>query len=72
MKRMATIFKWFKNVRKGPLVANVPPEDAQCEYECRVGECRHSKWLTCENRIRRMNEEIAYSHTKSGGDSATN
>jgi hypothetical protein len=59
---MGNIFKWFKNAWRGPLLANLPPELAQCESECRVGECSHGKWLTCENRIRRMREEITFTN----------
>jgi hypothetical protein len=70
VKGMANIFKWFKNLRRGPLIANLPPELAQCEDACNVGECSHGKWLTCENRIRRMREEINFSRTKLGDDSS--
>ena len=70
MKRMANIIKWFKNLGHGPLIANLPPELAQCEDRCDVGKCSHGEWLTCEKRIRRMREEITYSRPKSGDDSS--
>ena len=55
VRGMANIFKLFKN-----LIADVPLELLQCEFECRVGQCNYGKWRNCENRIRRMNEEIAF------------
>lgn len=61
---MAKLSKWFKNAAKGPLIGNCPPELLQCEFECRVRECGQGKWLTCENRIRCTNEEIAFSRTE--------
>ena len=64
MRGMANIFKWFKNVFKGPFITDVPPELVECEFDCRVRQCNHGKWQTCENRIRRMNEEIAFSQKK--------
>jgi hypothetical protein len=72
MRGMANIFKLFKNVLKGPFIADMAPELSQCEFGCRVLQCNHGKWQTCENRIRRMNEEIAFLQTKPGHDSAAN
>jgi hypothetical protein len=46
MRRMANIFKWFKDVLKGPFIADVPLELLQCEFECRVGQCNYGKWPT--------------------------
>ena len=60
VRGMANIFKLFKNLFKGPFVADVPLELLQCEFECRVGQCNYGKWRNCENRICRMNEEIAF------------
>jgi len=68
----ANIFKLFKNLLKGPFIADVPLELLECEYGCRVGRCNHGKWLNCENRIRRMNEEIAFLQSEAGHDSAAN
>jgi hypothetical protein len=67
---MANITKRFKNLWRGPLIADLPPELAQCEDACGVAECSQGKWLTCENRIRRMREEITFSRTKPGKDSS--
>ena len=61
---MTNLVRWFKNVAKGPLIADLPPELLQCEFGCRVRECSQGKWLTCENRIRCMHEEMAFSHSK--------
>jgi len=72
MRRMANIFKWFKNVLKGPFIADVPLELLQCEYGCRVRQCNYGKWRNCENRIRRMNEEIAFLQSEAGHDQAAN
>lgn len=62
VKGMATISKWFKNVWRGPWIADLPPELAECEDGCSVTECSHGKWLTCEYRIRRVRDEILFSH----------
>jgi hypothetical protein len=56
----AKLSRWFKNAANGPLIANCPPELLQCEFECRVRDCSQGKWLTCNNRIRCMKEEIAF------------
>jgi hypothetical protein len=61
---MVKLSKWFKNAAKGTFIGNCSPELMQCEFECRARECSHGKWLTCENRIRCMNEEIAFSRTE--------
>ena len=55
---MANILKWLESIWREPLVADLPPELAQCEDACNVGECTHDKWMSCENRIRRMQEEM--------------
>lgn len=36
---------------KGPWIARVPNELAQCEFNCRHAECDFERWMTCENRI---------------------
>ena len=64
MRGMANIFKRFKNVCGEFLIADLLPELAQCEDGCRVTECSHGEWLTCENRIRRLREEIRLSRSK--------
>jgi hypothetical protein len=58
---MARPFEWFKNLVKGPLVANTPPELSQCEFECRSLECSQGEWLNCKKRIRSMKKEVAFS-----------
>jgi len=67
---MLNIFKRLKHAWRGFLIADLPPELAQCEDGCRIGECSQGKWETCENRIRRMREEIRCSR-KSGDSSST-
>jgi hypothetical protein len=54
---MPRILKWLKQTWRGPWLADLPPELAQCEDGCRVGECSQAKWSSCPNRIRRMQEE---------------
>ena len=54
---MPRIFKWFKHTWRGPWLADLPPELAQCEDGCRAGECNQARWSSCPNRIRRMHEE---------------
>jgi hypothetical protein len=67
---MANTFReWLKHVWRGPFIRDLPPELAQCEDGCSEGECRQSKWVSCEKRIRRMHEEIRLSR-KPGDDSA--
>ncbi len=61
---MTNIVKWFKNVSRGSLIADLPAELLQCEFGCRVRECSRGKWLTCENRIRCMHEEMAFPHAE--------
>jgi len=61
---MTNLVKWLKNVSKGPIIADLPPELLQCEFGCRVRECSQGKWLACENRIRCMHEERIFSRTK--------
>jgi hypothetical protein len=48
-------------------VQDVPPELLQCEFGCRIKQCHHGKWVSCENRIRRMNEELADVMANDGG-----
>jgi putative ribosome biogenesis GTPase RsgA len=50
---------------EGALIADVPPELAQCEFGCRVRECSHGKSEGCENRIRCMNAELDYRNSAS-------
>ncbi len=67
---MAKLFKWFKDVWKGPLTLDVPPDLAQCEFGCRVQECSHGKWATCKDRVRYMKAEIAHTR-RHGGEKET-
>jgi hypothetical protein len=64
MRRAPNIFKFLKNLFKGPFIADVPPELLECEYTCRVGQCNFGKWLNCENRILRMNKELAFAQRR--------
>jgi hypothetical protein len=68
----ANIIDAFKNVMKGPYIAELPQALIQCEVGCRVLECSYGKWLGCENRIRRMQEEIASAKMESGQGAAPN
>ncbi len=55
---MSDIFKKLARLWQEPLIADLPPELAQCEHGCRVPQCTQGDWIRCENRIRRMREEI--------------
>ena len=33
------------------IVADVPPEDACCEFDCRKAQCRFGEWVNCGNRL---------------------
>lgn len=45
---VARIRLWLR----GEVVDDVPPDLAACEFQCRVDECLHDKWESCENRLR--------------------
>ncbi|MBZ0248028.1 MAG: hypothetical protein K8F93_00070 [Burkholderiales bacterium] len=45
---MSRIRLWLR----GEIVDQVPSDIAACEFHCRVDECLHDKWETCENRLR--------------------
>jgi hypothetical protein len=64
---MSGFFKKFKVACTAPLIGDMPPELAQCETGCRVGECAQGKWLACENRIARMQGELAAASSSDPG-----
>jgi hypothetical protein len=66
------MFKLLKHLFKGPFIADLPPGLMQCELGCKALQCNQGQWQSCENRIRRMNEEIAFSQNRSCGDPAAN
>jgi hypothetical protein len=66
MQGTANIISSVKKFLTGPYIEELPPGLIRCELGCRVLECSYGKWLGCENRIRRMEEEIAYSKMELG------
>jgi hypothetical protein len=48
---------WLKKFFQRKIVSNVPSELAACEFNCRVGECLHSKWEQCERRLKAESQE---------------
>jgi hypothetical protein len=36
---------------KDQIVADVPPEDACCEFDCRKTQCQLGEWANCKNRL---------------------
>ena len=42
-----TLRRWLKN----EIVADVPPEVARCEFDCRKTQCRLGEWVNCKNRL---------------------
>lgn len=36
---------------KGEVVAEVPAEDALCEFDCRKNQCMQDEWATCMRRL---------------------
>ena len=36
---------------KDQIVADVPPEVARCEFDCRKTQCRFGEWVNCKNRL---------------------
>lgn len=45
---LARIRLWLRS----EIIAEVPPEIAACEFQCRVHQCMRDQWETCENRLR--------------------
>lgn len=66
----AEMFDWLKARLRWRLVEDVPVELAECEFGCRIKRCEHGEWLSCENRIRRMNREIDFAETRRTHDRA--
>ena len=40
------------------LVGEVPPDLAACEFECKVTECRHGRWVDCPRRLSARAREV--------------
>jgi hypothetical protein len=36
---------------KDQLIADVPPEDAFCEFDCEKSECEFDHWNNCKRRL---------------------
>jgi hypothetical protein len=36
---------------KDQIVADVSPEDARCEFDCRKAQCRFGEWVNCRSRL---------------------
>ena len=51
MFKYAALLGTFFELLKDQIISDVPPEDALCEFECRKGQCQHSEWLHCQNRL---------------------
>lgn len=45
---VARVVAWCRG-----LVETVPPDMAQCEFECRAKRCAAERFDTCENRLER-------------------
>ena len=45
------MFELFRGFWTGNIIQDVPVELAQCEFGCKVTECRHGDWLICKNMI---------------------
>jgi hypothetical protein len=39
---------------KGQIVADVPAEDAICEFDCRKQQCSYGEWAACSRRLKYM------------------
>jgi hypothetical protein len=56
----AKAWQWFKN----QIVADVPPETAVCEFDCRKQECKQDDWAKCERRLSHAAGELPPSHPR--------
>jgi hypothetical protein len=56
----ARTWQWFKN----QIVADVPPETAVCEFDCRKQECKQEDWANCERRLSHAAGELRASHPR--------
>ena len=54
------MFGWFKGLWVRNVAGDVPAELSQCEFGCRVTDCQHGKWETCENRVFDLHPEAPY------------
>ncbi len=57
--------EWLKTFWMRHVAQEAPVELARCEFDCRVTQCRHGKWRTCENRILHAEREVV--HAKADG-----
>ena len=58
-----TLRLWLKN----QIVADVPPEVALCEFDCRKTECQFGEWVNCKNRL----SYLAALAAKDSGDASS-
>ena len=49
VKGLGLFERW--RLRLGKLVADVPPDIARCEFECRRADCPSEQIVTCQRRM---------------------
>jgi len=54
MSNRGAFWKW-RVWLKDQLIAEVPPEDGFCEFECDRTQCRLDHWEQCERRLAYLN-----------------
>ena len=51
----STNFRKWRTWLKSQIIADVPSEDAFCEFECDKTLCQLRHWATCERRLAYLN-----------------
>ena len=51
LRLAGAIFSKWRIWLKRQIIADVPTEDAICEFDCRKSECRFDDWARCKNRL---------------------
>jgi len=54
MNLLRNIWDWVQ----GQFVAEVPGDDALCEFDCRKPQCMESEWENCTRRLQRAAGEL--------------
>ncbi len=54
------MFARFKDFWSQNFIQDTPAELSQCEFGCRVTDCRQGKWERCKNRLLAMERDAAY------------
>jgi hypothetical protein len=58
--RLAKFAAWLKK----DWIADVPPELAVCEFECRRNECLYEDWVCCQRRTSGLAKQLLLSFVR--------